>query len=70
MQVGPQAWVAGAHRVAGRERGSRASVGGLRVALGAARVAELEMGDWQGMAAFKSLKKLEQRRLLKAALPA
>ena len=35
-------------------------------ALGAADVAELEVEDWEGMAAFRNLKKLEQRRLLKA----
>ena len=35
-------------------------------ALGAAHVAELEVEDWEGMAAFWNLKKLEQRRLLKA----
>ena len=38
-------------------------------ALGAAHVAELEVEDWEGMEAFKSLKKLEQRRLLKAVGP-
>ena len=39
-------------------------------ALGAAHVAELEVEDWEGMTAFKSLKKFEQRRLLKAVRPA
>ena len=50
-----------------------AAVSALRAelaALGAAHVAELEVEDWQGMAAFKSLKKLEQRRLPKAVRPA
>ena len=39
-------------------------------ALGAAHVAELEVEDWEVMTAFKSLKKFEQRRLLKAVRPA
>ena len=35
------------------------------VSLGAAHVCELSTADWQELAAFQSLKKLEQRRLLK-----
>ena len=39
-------------------------------ALGAAHVSELELEDWQGMAAFQALKTFEQRRLHKTARPA
>ena len=39
-------------------------------ALGAAHASELELEDWQGMAAFQALKTFEQRRLRKTARPA
>ena len=64
--VAAVAGVAELEREAKLPEGAVSALRAELAALGAAHVAQLEVEDWEGMAAFRNLKKLEQRRLLKA----